>query len=127
MACVLTQHHTLDCRDSIGGVKEVYITELGNISSITESSGTVSAITKATGKRFWKYELNRETSSATETINGNEQNGTLYYNQSVNIVVNKRTAAIRNEIMLLAKNNVVIVAVENTGRAFLYGRELGLQ
>lgn len=127
MACVLTTGFSLDCREGIGGIKEVYIIELANVNTITESSGVVSAITKANGKRFWKYAQVRETSSTTETINGNKQNGTLFYDQSVNIVINKRQAATRNEIMLLAKNNLIIVAVENTGKAFLYGRVNGLQ
>lgn len=127
MACLLTQGFTLDCRDGIGGIKEVYIIELANVSSYTESSGTVSAITKTTGSKFRKYQLNRETSNATENITGSETNGTLFYTQNVTIVINKRNATIRNEIMLLAKNNVVIVTGENSGRYFLYGRTQGLQ
>lgn len=127
MSCALTQSFSLDCREGVGGVKELYIIELGNISSYTESSGVLTAITKVTGKRFWKYSQVRETSSATETLAGNIQNGTLYYDQSINIIINKRQATTRNEIMLLAKNNVVIVAVENTGKAFLYGRVNGCQ
>lgn len=133
MACALTQGFSLDCREGIGGLKEVYIIELANILSITESSGVVSAITKAPGKRFWKYSLVRETSNATETITGNEQNGTIYYDQQVQIIINKRQASVRNEILLLAKNFLVIVAVENQvnnsgqNRAFLYGKTQGLQ
>lgn len=127
MACALTQGYTLDCREGIGGLKEVYIIELANVSSITESSGVVTAITKATGKRFWKYSLVRETSNAVETITGNEQNGTIFYDQTVNIILNKRQASVRNEVMLLAKNFLMIVGVENNGKAFLYGREQGLQ
>lgn len=133
MACVLTQGLTLDCREGIGGLKEVYIIALADVSAVTESSGVVTAITKATGKRFWKYQLPRETSNAVETITGNEQNGTLYYDQTINLTINKRQAAVRNEIMLLAKNSLMMVGVENQvnssgeNRAFLYGRTQGLQ
>lgn len=126
MACALTQGYNLDCREGIGGLKEVYIIELANVTTITESSGTVTGITKATGKRFWKYALVRETSNAVENITANEQNGTLFYSQTVTIILNKRQASVRNEVMLLAKNNLIIVGVENSGRAFLYGREQGL-
>lgn len=127
MACALTQGYVLDCREGIGGMKEVYIIELLNVASITEVSGVVTAITKVTGKRFWKYSLVRETSNATETITGNEQNGTLFFAQQVQIILNKKQAAVRNEVMLLAKNNLVIIAVENTGKAWLYGKTQGLQ
>ena len=35
MACALTQGYSLDCRDSLGGITEVYFIEKGNISAIT--------------------------------------------------------------------------------------------
>ena len=133
MACVLTHGESLDCREGVGGIKELYIIELANVSAITESSGIVTAITKVSGKRFWKYAQVRETSNTNETLAGNLQNGTLYYDQSVNIVINNRQATRRNEIMLLAKNNLIIVAVENqvdssgNNKSFLYGRVNGLQ
>lgn len=126
MACVLTQGFNLDCRDSIGGLKEVYIIEEGNVSSTTEASGIVTAITKATGTRFWKYSLIRETSNIDEVITTNEANGTVYYAQTAQIILNKRQASVRNEIMLLAKNNVCIVAVDNNGKGWLLGEEQGL-
>ena len=133
MPCVLTQGFALDCREGIGGLKEVYVIELANVATVTESSGTVSAITKSVGKRFWKYSLVRETASAVETINGNTQNGTIFYDQTVTVVLNRRQASVRNEVILLAKNFLMMVGVENQqsasgiNRAFLYGRRQGLQ
>jgi hypothetical protein len=133
MSCALTQGFNLDCREGVGGIKETYIIETENISAVTETSGIVTAITKATGKRFWKYKLVRETSNATETITGSEANGTLFYAQQVQLIINRRQASVRNEIMLLAKNRLTLVVVENqldstTGnnRAWLYGRVDGL-
>lgn len=126
MACALTQGFNLDCRDAIGGLKEIYIIEQANISSITEASGTVTALVNATGKRFYKYSLIRETSNAEETITGNEQNGTIFYAQKLDLILNKRQVSVRNEIMLLAKNKLCIVAVDNIGNAWLYGRNNGL-
>ena len=134
MACALTQGFNLDCRDGIGGIKEVYITELANMTSTTEVSGVITAITKATGKRFWKYSLVRETSNTTETLTANEQNGTLYYAQQVQVIINKRQASVRNEVMLLARNTgLVIIVVENQvnasgqNKAWMYGKTQGLQ
>jgi len=127
MSCALTQGYVLDCREGIGGLKEVYIIEFLNVASITEASGIVTAITKVSGKRFWKYSLVRETSMAKESIVGNEQNGTIFYDQEVNIILNKRQASVRNEVMILARNFLMLVGVENSGKAFLYGRDQGLQ
>ena len=104
----------------------MYLIELGNINSVTESSGVVTAITKASGKIFRKYALIRETSMAEEKLVGNRANGTVYYSQQLQIVLNKRQANTRNEIMLLAQNLLAAVVIENTGKAFLYGRVSGL-
>jgi hypothetical protein len=52
MACALTQGYALDCRDSLGGITEVYFIEFKNVSAVTEASGVVSAITKGAGKVF---------------------------------------------------------------------------
>jgi hypothetical protein len=124
--CALTQDFNLDCRDSIGGVKTIYLIEAGNISAVTEASGVVSAITKTAGSVFRKYSLIRDTSNATETLTVNEQNGTVFAAQAVEVIINKRQANTRNEIMLLAKNNISFVVVDMNGKAFLYGREFGL-
>jgi hypothetical protein len=44
-----------------GGTKEVWLIELNNVTSVTESSGTLTAITKASGAIFRKYQLVLET------------------------------------------------------------------
>lgn len=126
MACVLTQGQNLDCRDSVGGIKEIYIAEIGTLSAVTEASGIVTAITKATGKRFWKYSLIRETSNFDQVITSSLQAGTLYYAQALQIIMNKMQASTRNEIMLIAQNSVAVVAVDNNGVGWLLGKEFGL-
>ena len=125
MACALTTGFTLDCRDAVGGLKEVYIIELGN-ATFTELSGVITAVTNASTKKWYKYSLIRETSNAEETITGNEQNGTIFYAQKVDIIINKRQVSVRNEILLLAKNHVNVVAVDNIGNAWLFGRVNGV-
>jgi len=100
---------------------------LENINTYTESSGTLTTITKGTSKVFRKYQLVQDTASAQEDITGNIQNGSLFYGQKVSIVINKQNTAVRNEILLLAKNRLVIVTVDNNGTQRLYGRERGLR
>ena len=89
MSCALTQGYTLDCRDSLGGIVEVYFTEAANVTASTEASGVITALTKATGKRFWKYELVKDTSMFNQTLNASVANGTVFYGQELQIVLNK--------------------------------------
>lgn len=126
MACALTQSFTLDCQDAVGGLTDVYFIEADNISGYTASSGTITAITKASGKVFRRYQLVLETGSFTETITHNRQNGTTVYAQALQIVVNKLRVAVRDEIKLLAQNRLVAVAVTQEGSAFLLGKVNGL-
>ena len=126
MACALTQGYSLDCRDSLGGITEVYFIEKANITITAPTSGSISAITKVAGKRFYKYELVPGTASLTENINANVQNGTVFYAQELSIVLNKLQTATRNEILLLAKNTLVGVVKDNNGQTFLLGYLYGL-
>lgn len=124
--CALTQDYSFGCDTGAGGVdKELYLIELENVLSYTESSGTLTAITKATGKIFRKYQLVLETANFQEDIVGNRVNGTLYYDQKGTIVINKQNIAVRNEILLLAKNRLVVVIKDNNGNYLLYGRVFG--
>lgn len=120
--CALTQDYNFACDVGVGGVKECYLIELENVASITESSGTITAITKGAGKVFRKYQLVQETASFDETITGNIQNGTLFYAQKGTIIINKQQVSVRNEILLLAKSRLIIVFEDNNGIYRLFGR-----
>lgn len=126
MPCALTQSLTLDCRDSIGGLKSVMFIEFANVTAITAASGIVTAITKAAGKKFYKYELAKETSQFTETFTSSVANGTFFYAQELSIVLNKLQTNVRNEILLLAQNNLLAIAEDKNGSYWLLGRLNGL-
>ena len=126
MACALTQGYTLDCKDSLGGITEVYFMAFQDVASTTEASGVITALTKDTGKRFYKYELTKGTSVLTENVNSNVQNGTLYYTPELTIILNKLQANTRNEILLLAKNLLVAVAKDNNGKYWYLGKTRGI-
>ena len=126
MACALTQGYTLDCKDSLGGITEVYFMAFQDVSSTTEASGVITALTKDTGKRFYKYELTKGTSVLTENVNSNVQNGTLYFTPELTIILNKLQANTRNELLLLAKNLLVAVAKDNNGKYWYIGKTRGI-
>lgn len=121
MACALTQGYALDCRDSLGGITEVYFIEAANVSAAASPSGTITAITKANGKVFRKYELVPGTSSLTENINASVANGTVFYAQELSIILNKLQVNTRNEILLLAQNNLKAVVGDNNGNYWYLG------
>lgn len=126
MACALTQGYVLDCKDSLGGLVEVYFINQHDIASYTEASGVVTALTKDLGKRFYKYELVKSTAAFTETLNASVENGTIFYQQELTIVINKLQVNMRNEIILLAQNLLTAVAKDGNGRYWILGLTRGL-
>jgi uncharacterized alkaline shock family protein YloU len=128
MSCALLQGFTLGCvRDNVGGVKEIYIIETVNISSYTEASGVITAITKASGKRFWKYQQLKETSEGKEDIKGNDQTGTVSYDQTVTVVIPKMQTSVRNEVKTMASLGAITIVVTTVeGTSFMYGAVNGL-
>jgi hypothetical protein len=126
MPCALTQSYTLDCRDSIGGLKEVWFAALDDIATWTGSNGAYTAITMDSGKYFWKYELVKESSNFAEAVNTNVQNGTVFYGQTLEIILNKLQVNTRNEILLLAKNRLVAIVTDNNGVKWVLGKDNGL-
>lgn len=126
MACALTQGYTLDCRDNAGGMKAAWMIEFANVTGVTSAAGIVSAIAKANNARFWKYEQIRGNAEAKEDIEQNEGNGVTVYNQAVTLILTKMQASLRNEIVLLAKNYLVMVVQDRNDKYWLYGWTEGL-
>lgn len=122
MPCALTQAYSLDCRDSLGGIKSVMFIGWADVTAVTEAAGVVTAITKSAGKMFYKYQLVRGTSMFQETINSSVENGTVFYQQELTIILNKLQTNTRNEILLLAKNNLMAIVEDNNGTFWLLGR-----
>lgn len=130
MACAITAGFTIDCRDGMGGLKEIYIANYNDIDQNSLATGVVSGvvtgITKLSGKKFYKFQQLAQTASATETITGSDENGTTFFAQSIEMFLPKMQAAVRNQVLLLATGRVIVVTVDRNGKSFLYGLSMGL-
>ena len=126
MACSLTSGYVLDCKDSLGGIVDVMFMASGDLTSYTEASGVVTAITKGAGKKFFKYALVKGTSSLTENINASVENGTIFYQQELTMIINKLQVAVRNELLLLAKNLLVAIVHDSNDAYWIIGLKNGI-
>ena len=112
MACELTKGRGLDCKNVMGGVKRMYVCTLADASfDITSTAGQLEDLVIAAsigGNNLYQYDLPRGTASLTETITGSTENGTVFYEPSVNIKLHALTVADRNELKLLAQNRLLI-------------------
>lgn len=126
MSCAITAGYSIACRDGVGGIDAVYITEFANV-TFTEAAGAVTAIAKGTGKRYWKFEIPTK-SSATAHSNpvGSVENGSFFYEQGVDFPINKRDATTRNIVATLGKSKCSIITKGKDGVYTLYGKAYGL-
>lgn len=126
MACALTSGHVIDCRDGMGGIKSVYLANYENVTGVTSSNGTISAIAKANGGRFYKFNLTRATASAVEEFTDDIATGTTFNAQTLTLIFNKMAAAIRNQVAIMAQATLVAVIEDRNGKYWYYGKESGL-
>ena len=132
MSCDITSGFTLGCRDNTGGIKNLYILS-GSITSVVDVSEGLIQTISGSGE-FFKFELFRQTSDFSEAISATPENGTVFYEQSVNAVFFKLQSSTRNQVKVLAQNPNLKVIVETNngsedgiGRYWLLGEENGMQ
>jgi len=130
--CDITSGFTLGCRDNTGGIANLYILS-GSIATVdTASEGLISGITGS--GEFFKFELFRQTSDFAEAITSTPENGTVFYEQTVNAVFFKLQSSTRNQVKVLAQNpNLKVIVetnngtVDGVGRYWLLGQDRGMQ
>ena len=126
MACVLTTGFSLDCKDTVGGIKNIWIVESAAKGTQTkDASGNITAWTLSATKNFFKYELRKATSSMEVTVQPNQANGTTFYEQKLDLKLGKMEVYKRNEIKLLAQNLLLIIVQDRNGTFWLLGNDNG--
>jgi hypothetical protein len=73
------------------------------------------------------YKLKSNLSSYTAPVQVNKDNGTLWYNQSLSMILASDTKELRSEIHLLAQNEVMCIVEKANGTWVALGLEEGLQ
>jgi len=75
MACNLAGGIQIGCRDNVGGLLTMWITDYTNIQSVTSDTGSTVTAISGTGT-FYEFQLIRQTASLTETVNASLENET---------------------------------------------------
>jgi len=122
MACNLTQGFTLDCKDSVGGIKSIHVIDWA-ASTFEVSGGEVTGVT--TGITAYTYELPKGIGSMTTTTNVSQDNGTVFNQTDVVARLRKLSTTKRNELKLLAQNRVFCIVKDNNDNYWLCGYEYG--
>ncbi len=111
MACNLTTGFELDCKDGVGGVKEVFLVALDDVIAADISFDTsTDEIETLPAMTIYRYELDKNLSSFTDTLTY-EDGGMVHFVQEVTVVLKGLTSAKRQELnKLVGRNRVVLFA-----------------
>ena len=103
MACAITKGRGIGCKTAFAGIKNVYILDFNAaVAALSDSSGTVTLPTDNSAE-FFKFEVKGGQSSLETSITSSRENGTTFYESTLNITFQNLDVATQEEIKLLAR------------------------
>ncbi len=134
MACNITRGRLIDCKDSIGGLKAIYIAK--SYSNNVAATATINTTEMTTaGFANWsccggtvevfKYDLVQNLSSLTVNINSDNANGTTFFEQTLSVTLQKIDHDMTNELRLMAYSRSQIFVQDSMDNVFLLGMDGG--
>lgn len=133
MSCDLTLGRKEPCKDSLGGIKNVYFVDFGKLGTVSYDGTDTDVIDNLTGSSIggtansltaFKYEV-KGASSLEQTVTASRETGTTFYEQVLNITLKKLTKADHKELKLLAYGRPHIAVEDYNGNVMMMGLEHG--
>lgn len=114
-----------DCQTNVGGVREVYIANYGDVTTIEvdDSSNMIKTITMADSAKFKKYAFKKNTSSMTSTLNVDPANGVNFVQTDLSLVFAKQETVKRMEIAKLSLGELRVIVLDANGKYWFLGQE----
>lgn len=112
-----------ECSGAVAGLKRLLIglAREWNLTPGENHTVTISAASGATGATFYEYYIMDESSSLTSTLTVNAQNGVKYYTNTVNATFVRMRPEKHIELMALANEKLVVIAVDNNDVNWVLG------
>lgn len=113
----------LDCTNSLGGIKVVYVANYGDISGVTldDATGMITGITMSGDAKFKAYQFRKQTGSMTSTLNIDETAGINYVSTELSLVFTKMETAKRLEMSALAKGQLAVIVKDSNDKYWYLG------
>lgn len=132
MPCAITSARGIDCRDAIGGLKAIYFCSSYCSDILKEATVTASSYTITTaGFANWdivsgtvtvfKYDLVTDLSTFTSAVEADKATGSVMWNQTLDVVLQKVVAADLYQLGLISKNRAQIFVQDSNDNVYLMG------
>jgi hypothetical protein len=126
MACELTTGFNLDCKDSWGGIKEIFLQQHEDFATGIVYDGTSGEVEDLPTATLYRYVCEKNTGSMVSAVNANEQ-GSVTFTTTVTAQLRKITTTKRKELMTLAKNRLAVFVRDMNDNIWFCGRFRGME
>ena len=115
---------TLDCTNSMGGIKTVYIANYGDVEDVkVGEDGEITTITMKDSATFKPYQFRKQTGSMTSTLNVDETTGLNYVSTELSLVFTKMETAKRLELAALSIGQLAVIVEDCNGMFYYLGKD----
>jgi hypothetical protein len=124
MSCLINNGYSLGCKDSLGGVSQVYLSSFSGATSFTyDADDVITGVTNA--NTFYTFEQRQEQAEFVQTGNHSIENGTNFWEQVVSLIFTKNTADLRNTLKLLSQSTLFVIVKDQNGTYWWIGEQNG--
>jgi hypothetical protein len=129
MACEISHGRVEECKDSVSGLKAIYIINYDDLNedNATFDTGTTDeedelvTWTPASPLTMYKYELKSTANALNTTINASRDNGTTFFSQELVVNLKRQDVVTHKQVKLLAYGRPRIIARSMTDQFFMLG------
>ena len=111
----------LGCKDNMGGIKEVYLIKIDDITKVEATEGQISTLTLAESASFKTYKFRKGTSQFTSTMTTDEAAGTLSVQTDLALQFSKMETSKRLEIMAMCMESMAAIVLDANGKYWFLG------
>ena len=142
MACTITIGRKLPCKSGVGGIKTVYFADYGSLGAAADSgsadpfdsafNGQINTFASLTGTApatdgvLKQYDI-KGNSSLETAVNSSRENGTTFYESTLNITLPFLEKATQEEIKLISHARPHVFVEDYNGNYFVLGLEHGCE
>ena len=128
-ACAVNDGRLLDCKDAIGGIQTIYLAPYSAdlLSGLLFGAASLeNEITEIGAVTVYKFDLRPNTSSYTANMTSDPAQGTTYYEQVLEVVLQKIHAEDLHHLDVILKGRVQAFVLDANDNVFLLGTRFGL-
>jgi len=108
----------LECKNYTGGLQNVYFAPFAKIGATIVASELTGL---GTLDEVFKFELKNVGNIIMETETASRDNGTIFYDGKLDLVLTGLTAPLVNQAKLLSRDRMLVFVQDNNGKIHFYG------